>query len=208
MWASDSSIPAESSSPASPLTLDNGDVRHDPDRHFDAARARRPRRKQLDAGISTTLVGIGAATLVAMLLAQLYLRPIHVLRSGLTRLQQAANPASRSICRRTNSATSAPSSARSARSCQPIDRELAGQKASLESVVERLEDAVALFDPRGELLFANPDDARAAAARRHGGIDAPWRELVQTTHCDAPSHGPVRHGRPRGRGTATAASGC
>ena len=32
---------------------------------------------------------------------------------------------------------------------------LAGEKASLESVVDRLEDAVAVVNTRGELLFAN-----------------------------------------------------
>ena len=34
--------------------------------------------------------------------------------------------------------------------------QLAGQKANLESLVEHLEDAVALFNPAGELLFTNP----------------------------------------------------
>ena len=33
---------------------------------------------------------------------------------------------------------------------------LAGQKANLQSAVEHLEDAVALFNPSGELLFSNP----------------------------------------------------
>ena len=33
---------------------------------------------------------------------------------------------------------------------------LVGQKANLQSAVEHLEDAVALFNPSGELLFSNP----------------------------------------------------
>ena len=33
---------------------------------------------------------------------------------------------------------------------------MAGQVANLESAVEQLEDAVAIVNPRGELLFANP----------------------------------------------------
>ena len=33
---------------------------------------------------------------------------------------------------------------------------MAGQVANLESAVEHLEDAVAIVNPRGELLFANP----------------------------------------------------
>ena len=34
--------------------------------------------------------------------------------------------------------------------------QMAGQVANLESAVEQLEDAVAIVNPRGELLFANP----------------------------------------------------
>ncbi len=34
--------------------------------------------------------------------------------------------------------------------------QMAGQVANLESAVEHLEDAVAIVNPRGELLFANP----------------------------------------------------
>ena len=59
-----------------------------------------------------------------------------------------------------------------------------GQKANLESVVEHLEDAVAIFNPDGELLFANPAmratlpaDAVGRAARRPAarGASVPGR---------------------------------
>ena len=58
--------------------------------------------------------------------------------------------------RTTSSASSARSSTPSARSCRRTDRRWPGQVANLESAVQHLEDAVAIVNPRGELLFANP----------------------------------------------------
>ena len=43
--------------------------------------------------------------------------------------------------------------------------QMAGQVANLESAVQHLEDAVAIVNPRGELLFANPAMRDAAAGR-------------------------------------------
>ena len=62
-----------------------------------------------------------------------------------------------------STSTSTTSSASSARSFNAVSEQLsadrsqmAGQVANLESAVEHLEDAVAIVNPRGELLFANP----------------------------------------------------
>src|SRR5581483_1352246 len=93
---------------------------------------------------------------VAMLLAQLLLRPIHVIRSGLTRLGRGEFGVRLDLKQDDEfgelgtffNAVSAQLSA---------DRsQMAGQVANLESAVEHLEDAVAIVSPRGELLFANP----------------------------------------------------
>ena len=46
---------------------------------------------------------------------------------------------------------------------------LAGEKSTLESVVDRLEDAIAFFTPAGELLFANPAMLRELPERQAGG---------------------------------------
>ena len=96
------------------------------------------------------------SVLGAMLLAQLLLRPIHVIRSGLTRLGKGEFGVRLDLKQHDEfgelgtffNAVSAQLSA---------DRsQMAGQVANLESAVEQLEDAVAIVNARGELLFANP----------------------------------------------------
>ena len=75
--------------------------------------------------------------------------------------------------------------------------QLAGQRATLESVVEHLEDAVALFAPDGTLLFANP--AMRATLRSTGSTtlgellppEHPYRQLVDKTIMTRESQGPV-----------------
>ena len=91
-----------------------------------------------------------------MLLAQLLLRPIHVIRSGLTRLGRGELGVRLDLDQDDefgelgtffNTVSAQLSADRS---------QMAGQVANLESAVEHLEDAVAIVSPRGELLFANP----------------------------------------------------
>ena len=119
-----------------------------------------------------------------MILAQLLLRPIHVIRSGLTRLGRGEFGVRLDLNQQDEfgelgtffNTVSAQLSA---------DRtQMAGQVANLESAVEHLEDAVAIVSPKGQLLFANPamralipgasagaslDDARRSAIIRCGG---------------------------------------
>ena len=92
----------------------------------------------------------------AIVLAQLFLRPIHVIRSGLTRLGRGEFGVKLDLKQDDEfgelgtffNAVSAQLSA---------DRsQMAGQVANLESAVELLEDAVAIVNPKGALLFANP----------------------------------------------------
>ena len=87
--------------------------------------------------------------------------------------------------------------------------QLAGEKANLESAVEHMEDEVAIFNPKGELLFANPAMRAALPADPVGRpIDDvlpaghPYRELVQTTLREKQSSGPVQAPaiRPAGLG--------
>ena len=78
---------------------------------------------------------------------------------------------------------------------------LAGQKANLETVVERLEDAVAIFNGAGELRFANPAmRALCAAEGSDGRRRSAWRELVQKTLAIAPVAWTGVGPRPRGGG--------
>ena len=76
---------------------------------------------------------------------------------------------------------------------------LAGQKANLQSAVEHLEDAVALFNPSGELLFSNPAMQHTlpgdAIGRALAGLLAnghPYRTLVEETLATRRSRGPVQ----------------
>jgi signal transduction histidine kinase len=174
-----------------PLTLDTG-------KQFGAIHIgistlliRKGLRDGLGGASKTVLGGLVAATLMAMLLAQLFLRPIHVLRSGLSRLQRGETGITLDLPKDEFGDLGTFFSTVSAK--LSADRtELAGQKASLESVVERLEDAVALFDTRGEMLFANPSmRALLPVTGVEPGSPEPWRELVRTTLATRQSHGPV-----------------
>src|SRR5256885_1455265 len=96
------------------------------------------------------------AVLSAWLLAQLLLRPIHVIRSGLTRLGKGELGVRLDLSQDDefgelgtffNTVSAQLSADRS---------QMAGQVANLESAVQHLEDAVAIATAPGELLFPNP----------------------------------------------------
>jgi signal transduction histidine kinase len=152
---------------------------------------RRELEGALRPAIGTVLGALIIATLMAMLLAQLFLRPIHVIKSGLTRLQRGETGVTFDLPKDEFGDLGMFFSAVSDK--LSADRTaLAGQKANLETVVERLEDAVAIFNGTGELLFANPA-MRALGPQVAGGVDVPepWRDLVQKTLASRQSHGPV-----------------
>ncbi len=170
-------------------------------------------RRELDAALRpplvTALIALLVATVVAMLLAQLLLRPIHIIRSGLTRLGKGEFGVKLDLPQQDEfgelgmffNAVSAQLSA---------DRsQLAGQKAKLETVVEHLEDEVAIFNPEGELLFANPAMRTALPEEPFGRpVDDvlpyghPYRSIVQETLLNRESRGPVAAilGAPEGKG--------
>jgi signal transduction histidine kinase/HAMP domain-containing protein len=159
-------------------------------------------RKELNDAIRpaliTALIALGVAILVAMLFAQWILRPIHMIRGALSRLGQGELGVTVDMPQRDEfgelgshfNALSAQLSA---------DRtSLAGEKAKLESVVDHLEDAVAIFNPAGELLFANPAmRATLPADPFVRPIDEvfpaghPYRQAVADTLASRQAHGPV-----------------
>jgi signal transduction histidine kinase/HAMP domain-containing protein len=153
-------------------------------------------RRILEDGLKSplqfVLVALLIATAVAMLLAQLLLRPIHVLRSGLSRLQRGETGVTLDLPKDEFGDLGTFFNAVSAK--LTADRsELAGQKANLESVVDRLEDAVAIFNGRGEMLFANPAmrELIPGDAGTPGTVPQSWRELVQRTIATCQSYGPL-----------------
>ena len=108
-----------------------------------------------------------------MLLAQWMLRPIHVIQSGLTRLGRGELDVGLDLpgqeFARSRQARSRPS-ARSLAADR--DDALLARRSSteLESVVENLEDAVALFSPEGRAAVQQPRDAGAAAGARRRSV--------------------------------------
>jgi signal transduction histidine kinase len=152
----------------------------------------------LSAAVATALVALAIAVLVAMLLAQLLLRPIHVIRGGLTRLGRGELGVRLDLNRgdefgELGTFFNAVSEQLSADRSQ-----MAGQVANLESAVERLEDAVAIVSPHGEVMFANPA-MRALLPKVVVGAslddllapDHPLRRLSEQTLLSRQSRGPT-----------------
>ncbi len=155
--------------------------------------------KALKPAAATALVAMILAVFVSAGFARLILRPIHVIRSGLTRLGKGEFGVRLDLPQQDefgelgsffNTVSAQISADRS---------QLAGEKANLESAVEHMEDEVAIFNPKGELLFANPAMRAALPGDPVGRpIDDvlpaghPYRELVQTTLREKQSSGPVQ----------------
>lgn len=164
-------------------------------------------RRELDdlfvGALFTAAAALGISVFVAGVFAQLLLRPIHVLRSGLTRLGRGEFGVRLDLPPGDefgelgdffNTVSEQLSADRSL---------LAGQKANLQTAVEHLEDAVALFNPSGELLFSNPSmqtvlpaDAMGRALQGLLPAGHPYRTLVEETLSTRRSRGPVQSQRP------------
>jgi signal transduction histidine kinase len=140
--------------------------------------------RQMQTPLITAAIAILVASFVAMLLAQITLRPIHVIRTGLARLGRGELDVNVDLPGDAELAELGDSfKAVSARLA--ADRSaLADQKATLESVVDSLEDGVALFGPQGTLLFANPV-MRTVLGQGEGTVDHvlaadhPYRRAVE-----------------------------
>jgi len=151
----------------------------------------------------SALIALAIAVFGSMALAQVLLRPIHVIRSGLTRLGRGEfgvrldleeDDEFRELGTFFNTVSAQLSADRS-------------QIANLESSFEHLEDAVAIINPKGEVLFAN-----AAAQHTLPGIevgrsldallpaDHGLRRLAQETLASRQSRGPIPASFGTGRG--------
>jgi len=159
-------------------------------------------RDDLDASlgpaIATAFGALAISVLAATLLAQLLLRPIHVIRSGLTRLGRGEFGVRLDLNQHDefgelgnffNTVSAQLSADRS---------QMAGQVANLESAVEHLEDAVAIVNARCELLFANPAMRSLLPEAGPGvqidalvGMSHPVRRLIDETLASRQSRGPV-----------------
>jgi len=152
----------------------------------------------LSAAVATALIALAIAVLVAILLAQLLLRPIHVIRSGLTRLGRGEFGVQLELNRADEFGELGTFFNTMSEQLSADRSQMAGQVANLESAVEHLEDAVAIVSPNGEVMFANPamralvpDVAVGASLNDLIAPDHPLRRLAEQTLVSRESRGPV-----------------
>jgi signal transduction histidine kinase len=160
-------------------------------------------RNDLDASLSpamaTALIALAVAVFVAMLLAQLLLKPIHVIRSGLTRLGRGEFGVRLDLDQADEFGELGAFFNAVSEQLSQDRSQMAGQVANLESAVEHLEDAVTIVNPAGELLFVNP----AMRALVPGAVvgaslndlvapDHPLRRMAEQTLLSRQSRGPTQ----------------
>ena len=159
-------------------------------------------RQDLDQSLRpsavTALAALGVSVLVATLLSQLLLRPIHMIRSGLTRLGKGEFGVQLDLSQEDEFGELGTSFNTVSEQLSADRSQMAGQVANLESAVEQLEDAVAIVNARGELLFANPamrvllpDAAPGASLTAMIAADHPLRRLSEETFVSRQSRGPL-----------------
>ena len=146
------------------------------------------------------LLALVLSTLVAMALAQWMLRPIHVIQSGLTRLGQGELDVRLELPEGDEFKDLGSSfDAISAKLSESRDKSPSSPN-DFESVVDSLEDAVALFSPDGKLIFCNPamgsvlPQFASSQSRQLADMAAaedPIRTLVDRTLAAHQAQGPV-----------------
>ena len=162
----------------------------------------------LAPAVLVTVAALAIALVGSSLFAQWVLRPIHVLRSGLTRLGRGEFDLSLDLPPDTRFGDIGRSFKGVSGDLTAARSELAGSAHGVESVVDRLEDAVAIIGPHGDLLFANASmrslvptlEARAPFLDRLPAghpFAEPFRVAFDTGH----TQGPVRLDVPDGQGT-------
>ncbi len=154
--------------------------------------------QSLRPSLVTALAALGVSVLVATLLSQLFLRPIHVIRSGLTRLGKGEFGVQLDLNQRDEFGELGTFFNTVSEQLSADRTQMAGQVANLESAVEQLEDAVAIVSARGQLLFANPA-MRALLPNASPGAslddilpaEHPLRRLSEQTFVSRQSRGPL-----------------
>ena len=158
---------------------------------------RRELRSALGRAVTIVIVTLLISSLMAMLLAQWMLRPIHVIQSSLSRLGRGELDVRLDLPEQefkdlgsSFDAVTAQLAALGRGGDGKEDGTLrAGAGADYESVMENLEDAVALFSPRGEVIFSNA--AMRALHFAELPESHPARQLVARTLATRHSAGPI-----------------
>ena len=169
-------------------------------------------KKALGTTFGVILVALIVASVVAMLLSQWMLRPIHVIQSGLSRLGRGELDVKLDLedqefrdLGSSFDAISAQLSAlgRGAKEDHQTGESRSGSASDLESVMDNLEDAVALFSPRGELIFSNKSmNVLQPRALESLPADSPVRQIVERTLAGRKSQGPISIAGPDPADTA------
>jgi len=148
--------------------------------------------------LASALAALAVSVLVAVLLAQLLLRPIHVIRGGLTRLGRGEFGVRLNLGEGDEFGELGTFFNEVSEQLSADRSQMAGQVANLESAVQQLEDAVAIVNARGELLFANPSMRALTPAAEPGARldtlfagDHPLRRLAEQTLVNRQARGPV-----------------
>ncbi len=152
------------------------------------------------------LIALLVSSVVAVLLAQWIVRPIHVIQSSLSRLGRGEldvrldlpeqefkdlDSSFRAVSEQLAALGKGPASGGDGEATLR-----AGGGADYESVMENLEDAVALFSPHGEVIFSN---AAMRALEIHDLPSShPVRQLIDRTLSSRKSAGPVSLSVSRG----------
>jgi signal transduction histidine kinase len=157
-------------------------------------------RNELQHGFQLAAQGVLLALListgVAMLMAQWMLRPIHVIQSGLTRLGRGELDVQLELPEGEEFKDLGSSFATVS---AQLSESRAKASSDFESIVDNLEDAVALFSPDGRLIFCNPamgvvlpEFAEGQQQRLDDSVpnDA-VRAIVERTLASHQSQGPV-----------------
>jgi signal transduction histidine kinase len=142
----------------------------------------------LQTALGTVVAALLIASIVAVLLAQWMLRPIHVIQSGLTRLGRGELDVTLELPGEEFRDLGSSFDAVSAQLSAVRSKGLPTASTDLESVMENLEDAVALFSPSGEVIFTNT--AMKALLAEHSEHPA-MRQLIDQTLAGRKSLGPV-----------------
>jgi signal transduction histidine kinase len=148
------------------------------------------------------------ATCVSWLMARRFLRPIHVLQSGIARLGQGEQDVRLDLPDEDFKDLGTSFNALS-QSVSTIRSQLVEQARRAESVVERLEDAVAIVGTTGEVAFANtamkallPELEPGAEFASAVPAGHPCRVLVEQALAVRASRGPVIADLPAAAGEA------
>ena len=152
----------------------------------------------LRTAAGTVVAVLAISMLVAMLLAQWMLRPIHVIQSAFSRLGRGELDVRLELPEvefkdlgSSFEAVSAQLAALGRASSEPGEPHTVrpGGSADFESVMENLEDAVALFSPSGDLIFTNA----GMRALRFSELPSshPAKQLVDRTLAGRKSQGPI-----------------